>query len=125
MNNNTSLITSVLLPEDHLALIQAITDSAGSLGQPEQTFRVQLPEKGLRWFNCIGQPKRLVDGSLLGNAVKFTERGEVALRLVLLKQENGRQQLGCAVSDTGICLSPEQIGKIFPPFTSWFAMGRW
>ncbi len=67
----------------------------------------------------IGDPHRLsqVLVNLLGNAVKFTERGGVALRLALLKQGNGRQQLGFAVSDTGIGLSPEQIGKLFHPFT--------
>ncbi len=67
----------------------------------------------------IGDPHRLcqVLVNLLGNAVKFTESGEVALRLVLLKQEADRQQLGFAVSDTGIGLSSEQVGKLFQPFT--------
>ncbi len=67
----------------------------------------------------IGDPHRLsqILVNLLGNAVKFTEDGEVALRLALQKQDEDRQQLVFSVSDTGIGLSPEQIGKLFQPFT--------
>jgi len=67
----------------------------------------------------IGDPHRLTQimVNLLGNAIKFTDCGEVALTLELLKQDVGRQQIRFSIRDTGIGLSAEQIGKLFQPFT--------
>jgi PAS domain S-box-containing protein len=67
----------------------------------------------------IGDPHRLVQimTNLLSNAVKFTEQGEVALTLTVLKQDDGRQQVKVSIRDTGIGLSDEQINKLFKPFT--------
>ena len=53
--------------------------------------------------------------NLLGNAVKFTEAGEVFLRVSLSGDDGGR--LRCEVSDTGIGIDPEQRARIFEPFT--------
>ncbi len=66
----------------------------------------------------LGDPGRMhqVLVNLLGNAVKFTDSGEVALTLdVLLEQE--RTMLHCAVADTGIGISPEHLDTIFERFT--------
>ena len=67
----------------------------------------------------IGDPHRLTQiiVNLLNNAVKFTERGEVALESMLLAEEDDRVQLKFSVRDTGIGLSPAQINKLFQPFT--------
>jgi len=51
--------------------------------------------------------------NLLGNAIKFTHRGEI--RVVVKKQENDR--VFFAVKDTGIGLSKEKKAKLFQPFT--------
>jgi signal transduction histidine kinase/ABC-type nitrate/sulfonate/bicarbonate transport system substrate-binding protein/CheY-like chemotaxis protein/HPt (histidine-containing phosphotransfer) domain-containing protein len=53
--------------------------------------------------------------NLLGNAIKFTDQGEVSLT-ARLEVENGRRLLRFDVSDTGIGMSPEQIGRLFRPF---------
>lgn len=55
---------------------------------------------------------RQVLTNLLGNAVKFTARGEVVLRVSL--PTPGR--LSFSVRDTGIGISPEQLGRLFKPF---------
>ena len=49
--------------------------------------------------------------NLLNNAVKFTERGEIALRAGI---RDGR--LAIAVSDTGIGIRPEELERLFQPF---------
>ncbi|AUH50044.1 hybrid sensor histidine kinase/response regulator [Chromobacterium sp. ATCC 53434] len=55
--------------------------------------------------------------NLSGNAIKFTEQGEVVLSARLLQQEEGRIRIAFAVRDTGIGISPEQCQRIFEGFS--------
>ncbi|MFH1983371.1 MAG: response regulator [Pseudomonadota bacterium] len=73
--------------------------------------------------NLVGDPLRLgqVLINLTGNAVKFTESGEI---VVSVKLAPGRASEGSSlvtlsftVRDTGIGLTPEQIERLFQPFT--------
>ena len=66
-----------------------------------------------------GDPLRLrqILLNLLSNAVKFSERGDVVVSVVQSPSPAGRCQLEFAVRDNGIGLSPEQIGKLFRPFS--------
>lgn len=58
--------------------------------------------------------------NLLGNAVKFTNRGAVTLRVKAVnsesKFEESVSQIRFEISDTGVGLTPGQIDKIFRPF---------
>ena len=68
----------------------------------------------------VGDPLRLgqVLGNLAGNAVKFTERGEVVIEVAQAgPPDDGGIPLVFSVSDTGIGMSPEQAGKVFEPFS--------
>lgn len=69
--------------------------------------------------HLFGDPHRLsqVVTNLLGNAIKFTEHGEVALTVTLLKQGVEGDELLFSVRDTGIGLSGEQTARLFQPFT--------
>ena len=71
-----------------------------------------LPER------LIGDPARLrqVLLNLASNAVKFTERGEVSLRVRRLGEAGGALKMRFEVQDTGSGLSAEQIEKMFKPF---------
>jgi two-component system sensor histidine kinase/response regulator len=68
--------------------------------------------------SLVGDPLRL--GQILinyaNNAVKFTEQGEVAMRVRVKRSGDGRVLLHFAVHDTGIGLTDEQIGKLFQSF---------
>ncbi len=55
--------------------------------------------------------------NLVGNAIKFTDRGQVEVRGELLRREPGRAWLRFVVSDTGIGIPPEKIGRLFKPFS--------
>ncbi len=55
--------------------------------------------------------------NLLGNAVKFTKAGHVSLSMKAETEKDGRVKLTCAVSDTGIGMSQEQIHLLFKPFS--------
>ncbi len=54
--------------------------------------------------------------NLLGNAIKFTERGEVHLVVRLLAAPRAEPKLQIEVSDTGIGMTEEQIRRLFQPF---------
>ena len=100
------------------------------LRQVADSFLGQARGKGLRleWDVdprvpeiLVGDPGRLrqILFNLLGNAVKFTDRGLVRAELSALPVRPGpdRVRLLLTISDSGIGIDPEQTGYIFEPFT--------
>ena len=89
-------------------------------------YRAQ--EKGLELvFNIgnevprlwIGDPSRLrqILINLVGNAIKFTETGEIEIQTRLLEMKDRRAVLEFSVRDTGIGLAQAQLSLLFQPFT--------
>ncbi len=66
-----------------------------------------------------GDPTRLrqIVVNLLGNAVKFTERGEVVLSLQAIPRSDGAIELQFAVRDTGIGIAREGMARLFQSFS--------
>jgi PAS domain S-box-containing protein len=54
--------------------------------------------------------------NLMGNAIKFTERGGVELRVRLENEASAKPAMSFVVVDTGIGMSPEEIGDLFQSF---------
>jgi len=54
--------------------------------------------------------------NLVGNAIKFTSRGEIRVTTRLLDADGPQATLEIAVSDTGAGISEEQLGRLFTPF---------
>lgn len=90
--------------------------------QVESSLRIQAQKKGLELLidypeqmpdYFVGDPLRIVQvlTNLVGNAIKFTERGQVAVDF--LWQEEVRVR----VRDSGIGMTPEQVASVFEPFT--------
>ena len=67
----------------------------------------------------VGDPLaiRQILTNLVGNAVKFTERGSVVVRATTKERAADAVTLDVAVIDTGIGIPPEVVGRIFDPFT--------
>lgn len=55
--------------------------------------------------------------NLIGNAVKFTERGEIVLRVARVEETDTDASIKFSVADTGIGISPEAQAQLFRPFT--------
>lgn len=73
----------------------------------------QLPKQ------LLGDPLRIqqILVNLISNAVKFTERGTVCLSVIAEQQDGDGLLLQCAVSDTGIGMTPEQQSRLFQSFS--------
>lgn len=89
---------------------------------------VKAADKGIELINSIapdvplllvGDPQRLgqILINLANNAVKFTERGHILVKADLVTKNESSCRLRFSVTDSGIGLTDEQIGKLFTPFT--------
>ncbi len=69
--------------------------------------------------NLVGDMARIqqILSNLLGNAFKFTEQGEIQLKLELLEHEQERVQLRFSVNDTGIGIAENDREKLCKPFS--------
>jgi len=102
--------------------IDALTDDLANLLAPRaESARLRFIldiDSRLKSLQLLGDPLRLqqILLNLAGNAIKFTERGEV--RVVARIAEDGEQSLLLELSvwDTGIGIEPEAIERIFNPF---------
>jgi two-component system, sensor histidine kinase and response regulator len=105
-----------------------VFDIRETIAASVEMFAEQAERKGLELGylvqaeipgNAAGDAVRLqqILINILGNAIKFTERGEVILRVTLLQQGEDRLELGFSVTDTGIGISAEAQGQIFSRFS--------
>jgi signal transduction histidine kinase len=92
----------------------------------KRRFAAQAEKKGLTFETkvdkvppeLIGDPVRFgqILGNLLANAIKFTEHGQIDLRITCADIDAGTVQLEAIVSDSGVGMSTEVIERLFSPF---------
>ena len=120
------LLDSAKIESGKLELESAPFSLRRMLDQITRVLSVRASEKGL-CFYCrmpdetpdavVGDRMRLqqVLLNLAGNAIKFTERGDVEIGLHALSQD-GEACLEFAVRDTGIGIPPSGLERLFQPF---------
>ena len=111
----------VLLEEEPFSVRSCVEDALGMVTR-------QAADKGLD-LSCqfdpqipteiIGDRSRIkqILVNLLGNAVKFTEKGEVHVRLTLGERTSTSLQIHFSVQDTGIGIEDHKLAWLFDPFT--------
>nr|WP_229264309.1 two-component regulator propeller domain-containing protein [Duganella sp. 1411] len=100
--------------DDVLAHVAAV---AGAVVGPGIECNFDVPAALPRRLRGDAQRLGQVLVNLLGNALKFTAAGEVALAVRLLEDEGGRVRLAFSVRDTGIGMSATQLARLFQAFT--------
>lgn len=65
-----------------------------------------------------GDPNRIIQiaSNLIGNAIKFTGKGSVSVRVVSTSRSGAFHQIEISVKDTGIGIAPEKVNLLFEPF---------
>ncbi|MET0534351.1 MAG: response regulator [Steroidobacter sp.] len=97
---------------DDVGSIMAFQAAAKSL-ELVVNVRPEVPER------VLGDPQRIRQCllNLVGNAIKFTNAGEVVLEVCLIGRQNGRALVHFEVRDTGIGIPRESLDTLFQPFT--------
>jgi signal transduction histidine kinase/DNA-binding response OmpR family regulator len=111
-----------------LEIVKEPFDLMDLLDSVSGLFSFQLMEKGLPLRvqvesdvprHLVGDALRLrqVLINLVGNALKFTDRGEISVHIERLAEAGQSLTLRLTVTDTGIGMSQEQVARIFAAFT--------
>ncbi|NEO27816.1 MAG: response regulator [Kamptonema sp. SIO4C4] len=93
----------------------------------KQMFLLRTQEQGLNWIiDCAedvprylytdDQKLRQILINLLSNALKFTQKGQITLRVKLLDQTDQQVHLLLQVEDTGLGISPPELDQLFTAF---------
>jgi len=101
---------------------------ADCVGAALETLRGSAEEKGLSIVTdvrssvpetLIGDPLRIgqILSNLVGNAIKFTERGQVGIRVEAASEKDEEFELHFSVSDTGVGIPAEKQDQVFECFT--------
>ena len=79
------------------------------------------------WFNVAADVPAAISGdslrlrqvliNLIGNALKFTTKGEVAVQVELLHASNSTVELAFTIRDTGIGIPADKLARLFKAFT--------
>ena len=97
--------------ETTLALYRPVIEGKGL------SLKVSFASDLQRWVNADSTRLRQILSNLVSNASKFTEQGEIRVDVRTETAPNGRIRLHCAVTDSGIGIPNEGIGRLFQAFS--------
>ena len=83
---------------------------------PHPELHLMMAPELCRMVNGDSGRIRQILVNLISNAIKFTPQGMVTIEITAEKWEPQRLLLRCAVTDTGIGMTPAQMARLFEPF---------
>lgn len=98
-------------------LVESVLDRVVSRASGKELERFCLVDADVP-LRLAGDPTRLrqILINLLGNAVKFTDQGEVVLRVSVESEDEAGVMASFSVTDSGVGISPEHLARIFDVF---------
>jgi len=101
-----------------LAARQVIAEAGPAWHNRFQDLYITLPENAMiLYFRCDPLRLRQVLTNLVGNAIKFTEQGEVTVRISASDVPNTRSVVRFEIIDSGTGMTAEQLDRLFQPFS--------
>jgi PAS domain S-box-containing protein len=126
-----SIITDILdfskIEAGHIELVEVTFDPRETIAEVIDLFDEPSAAKALElvYFVAEDVPSELIGDrdrlrriliNLVGNAIKFTDRGEILIELGTQASDQDHVTIACAVTDTGIGIAPEKHSQIFESF---------
>ncbi len=111
----------LVIEDEPFDLYEVVEDSLELLAHRAQAKNLDpvcsISPDVARWVKGDSVRLRQIIVNLLGNAVKFTEQGEVMAKVSLVEETEETASVRIAISDTGIGIEPEIQARIFEAFT--------
>jgi len=123
------IIDHTMMESGELEIEKDSFEFADSMEQVMDLMRPLAMEKSIELILDVDQhiPFRLIQDerrlrqvliNIIGNAIKYTEKGEVLVKVELLNEESGFIQLKTTISDTGVGMDAQAQRRAFTSFTS-------
>ncbi len=102
--------------------LKKIIDQAISIVSPkakEKSINIFVEASDPKELNFVGDPTKIrqIFLNLLGNAVKFTEQGDIKITIKTEKLDEDRVKIFNSIIDTGIGIPADKINDLFKPFS--------
>ena len=100
----STLLKAIMSNHDHIAAAKGVSlriNCADNIADAHMLDRLRMSQ---------------ILNNLTSNALKFTEQGSVELRAERIAQQNGKETIRFSVKDSGIGMTPEQLGRVFQQY---------
>jgi hypothetical protein len=102
-------------PVDIRAVVSEVNQlMSGQAQQKKLVLRNAVAAEVPQWFRGDATRLKQIFLNLVGNAIKFTQRGSVRVEVASIEQGTW---IECSVKDTGIGIPPDRVGKLFEKFS--------
>lgn len=108
------------ISKEEVCAVQLVTDILALLGKmaEQKGLKINFKKEGVIPVKVISDEKRVrqVLTNVIGNAIKFTEKGQIDIVLSAQKLTENSSKIIVRVTDTGVGIDSKKVNKLFKPF---------